>query len=182
MPLAPGCLRHEIGNCLGPCAAACTRDDYAGHVEAVLGFLEGRDSAPLEVLQRDMTAASAALLFGVVVGLPLGVWTATRRGGAADGLTRVFALLGFSLPDFYLGVLLLLAFSLHLDWFPMLGGGEAFLDALGTPYTVDPRLVRGLDYYTRTLFEIKGAPDKLGAGSTLLDMRRRQDAMQESMA
>jgi len=45
---------------------------------------------------------------------------------------------------------------------------RAGLDALGTPYAVDPRLVRGLDYYTRTLFEIRGAHDKLGAGSTLL--------------
>ena len=45
---------------------------------------------------------------------------------------------------------------------------RAHLDALKTPYTVDARLVRGLDYYTRTLFEIKGAPDKLGAGSTLV--------------
>jgi histidyl-tRNA synthetase len=45
---------------------------------------------------------------------------------------------------------------------------RAALDALGTPYSVDPRLVRGLDYYTRTLFEIKGAHDKLGAGSTLV--------------
>jgi histidyl-tRNA synthetase len=43
-----------------------------------------------------------------------------------------------------------------------------YLDALHTPYTVDTRLVRGLDYYTRTLFEIKGAHDKLGAGSTLV--------------
>jgi histidyl-tRNA synthetase len=42
------------------------------------------------------------------------------------------------------------------------------LDALHTPYTVEPRLVRGLDYYTRTLFEIRGAEDKLGAGSALL--------------
>ena len=42
------------------------------------------------------------------------------------------------------------------------------LDALGTPYQVDPKLVRGLDYYTRTLFEIKGATEKLGAGSTLV--------------
>lgn len=42
------------------------------------------------------------------------------------------------------------------------------LDALGTPYKVDAKLVRGLDYYTRTLFEIKGAYEKLGAGSTLL--------------
>jgi histidyl-tRNA synthetase len=43
-----------------------------------------------------------------------------------------------------------------------------YLDALGTPYTIDKKLVRGLDYYTRTLFEIKGAYDKLGAGSTLV--------------
>jgi histidyl-tRNA synthetase len=43
-----------------------------------------------------------------------------------------------------------------------------YLDALGTAYTVDRRLVRGLDYYTRTLFEITGAPEKLGAGSTLV--------------
>lgn len=50
----------------------------------------------------------------------------------------------------------------HLD------GLRRHLDALRTPYTVDPKLVRGLDYYTRTLFEIKGAPDKLGAGSTLV--------------
>ena len=44
----------------------------------------------------------------------------------------------------------------------------AHLDALKTPYTVDPHLVRGLDYYTRTVFEIKGAFEKLGAGSTLV--------------
>jgi histidyl-tRNA synthetase len=42
------------------------------------------------------------------------------------------------------------------------------LDALHTPYEVTPRLVRGLDYYTRTLFEIKGATTKLGAGDTLI--------------
>jgi histidyl-tRNA synthetase len=52
----------------------------------------------------------------------------------------------------------------------------ACLDALGTPYRVDPGLVRGLDYYTRTLFEIKGAHDKLGAGSTLVG-GGRYDAM-----
>ena len=43
-----------------------------------------------------------------------------------------------------------------------------YLDALGTPYEIDDRLVRGLDYYTRTLFEIKGATAKLGAGDTLV--------------
>ena len=45
---------------------------------------------------------------------------------------------------------------------------RVYLDGLDTPYKVDPYLVRGLDYYTRTVFEIKGAFEKLGAGSTLL--------------
>jgi histidyl-tRNA synthetase len=54
------------------------------------------------------------------------------------------------------------------------------LDALGTPYTVQPRLVRGLDYYTRTLFEIKGATETLGAGDTLIG-GGRYDGMIEAL-
>jgi histidyl-tRNA synthetase len=45
---------------------------------------------------------------------------------------------------------------------------RAHLDALHTPYSVEPNLVRGLDYYTRTLFEIREAEEKLGAGNALL--------------
>src|ERR1043165_9586904 len=40
-----------------------------------------------------MQLAAAALSFGLVVGVPLGVWTATKRGGTADGVARVFALM-----------------------------------------------------------------------------------------
>jgi histidyl-tRNA synthetase len=53
------------------------------------------------------------------------------------------------------------------------------LDALKTPYTVQPRLVRGLDYYSRTLFEIKGATDKLGAGDTLVGGGRYDRMIEE---
>jgi histidyl-tRNA synthetase len=58
-------------------------------------------------------------------------------------------------------------------------GLRRHLDALGTPYQVDPKLVRGLDYYTRTLFEIKGAYDKLGAGSTLVGGGRYDNMIEE---
>jgi histidyl-tRNA synthetase len=58
-------------------------------------------------------------------------------------------------------------------------GVKRALDALGTPYTVQPRLVRGLDYYTRTLFEIKGATDKLGAGDTLVGGGRYDGMVEE---
>ncbi|HZT80300.1 MAG TPA: UvrB/UvrC motif-containing protein [Gemmataceae bacterium] len=60
-PRAAGCLRHEIGTCLGPCAAVCTQADYAAQVRAARAFLEGKDAGPLEALERDMTAAAAAL-------------------------------------------------------------------------------------------------------------------------
>jgi histidyl-tRNA synthetase len=45
---------------------------------------------------------------------------------------------------------------------------QKHLEALGTPFRIDARLVRGLDYYTRTIFEVKGAKSKLGAGDTLV--------------
>jgi histidyl-tRNA synthetase len=46
-------------------------------------------------------------------------------------------------------------------------GLRRHLDALGTPYRVDPRMVRGLDYYTRTLFELRGTGGELGAQNAL---------------
>ncbi|MDH5493191.1 MAG: histidine--tRNA ligase [Myxococcales bacterium] len=55
-------------------------------------------------------------------------------------------------------------------------GLRATLDALGTPYRVEPRLVRGLDYYTRTLFEVQGRGSALGAQNALLG-GGRYDAM-----
>lgn len=58
-------------------------------------------------------------------------------------------------------------------------GLKATLDALGTPYRVDPRLVRGLDYYTRTLFEVRGRTG-LGAQNALLG-GGRYDGMIEQL-
>ncbi len=46
-------------------------------------------------------------------------------------------------------------------------GLKRYLDALGVPYVVDPTLVRGLDYYTRTLFEVKTASADLGAQNAI---------------
>src|SRR5205814_1397610 len=58
-----GCLRHEIGTCLGPCAGACSPAAYLEKVRAVQTFLAGSDSGTLGTLELDMTAASTALEF-----------------------------------------------------------------------------------------------------------------------
>ena len=60
---AAGCIRHEIGTCLGPCAAACTRAAYGQRVAAVQAFLEGRDTVLLAALRGEMDGASAGLQF-----------------------------------------------------------------------------------------------------------------------
>jgi excinuclease ABC subunit C len=60
---APGCLRHDLGTCLGPCASACTRQEYKANVRAVVNFLRGLDRQPLELLRREMDEAAATLAF-----------------------------------------------------------------------------------------------------------------------
>jgi histidyl-tRNA synthetase len=56
---------------------------------------------------------------------------------------------------------------------------RSHLDSLGTPYQVEPKLVRGLDYYSRTLFEIKGSGGDLGAQNTLLGGGRYDGLVEE---
>lgn len=67
-----------------------------------------------------LTLALSALFVGAAIGIPLGVTTAIYRNTWADSAGRLFALIGFSMPAFYLGILLLLAFSLGLGWFPVM--------------------------------------------------------------
>jgi excinuclease ABC subunit C len=60
-PRTPGCIRHEIHKCLGPCIAACTVDEYAQRVTMARAFLDGADEGPMATLRRDMEAMSESL-------------------------------------------------------------------------------------------------------------------------
>ncbi|KKB12631.1 glutathione ABC transporter permease [Devosia geojensis] len=71
-----------------------------------------------------------AMLIGILLGVPLGVIAATNRNKAPDSGVRAFSLIGYAIPDFYLGALLLITFSLNLGWFPINGGGEGFADRM----------------------------------------------------
>ncbi len=74
--------------------------------------------------------AVAAMVLGMLVGVPAGVLSATRRGSAADYGARLLALAGFCIPDFFLGALILIVFALKLNLFPTFGGGTGFLDRM----------------------------------------------------
>jgi excinuclease ABC subunit C len=62
-PRTPGCIRHEIGKCLGPCVGGTTHALYHGRLAAARDFLEGSDDAPIEVLRASMEESSAKLEF-----------------------------------------------------------------------------------------------------------------------
>lgn len=71
-----------------------------------------------------------AMAMGIVAGIPLGVVAATNRNKLPDSGVRIFSLIGYAIPDFYLGALLLITFSLNLGWFPINGAGDGFVDRL----------------------------------------------------
>lgn len=75
------------------------------------------------VLPYTIELTAAALVLGVLFGVPLGVLAAVRRNAAFDYAGRVFSLLGLSFPAFVSGILLLLVFSIQLGWFPVIGAG-----------------------------------------------------------
>ncbi len=54
----PGCLRLEVGTCMGPCAAACTHAGYDERVNAAESFLDGFNHEPLDMIQQQMEIAS----------------------------------------------------------------------------------------------------------------------------
>ncbi len=60
--------------------------------------------------------ATCGILIGVGLGVPLGVWAAVRRGGAADHGVRIMGLVGYSVPIFWLGLMALVLFYAKLGW------------------------------------------------------------------
>ncbi|MBI3410216.1 MAG: GIY-YIG nuclease family protein [Planctomycetes bacterium] len=63
MAIPPGCMRFDLGSCLGPCTGTCARRDYQTQVKAARSFLEGKDRAALTNLEREMHLAAAAQEF-----------------------------------------------------------------------------------------------------------------------
>ena len=68
--------------------------------------------------------AVASMAVAIAIGVPLGLAAAVSRNSWIDVLSMVGALLGVSMPSFWLGLLMILVFSLHLAWFPATGGGD----------------------------------------------------------
>ncbi len=84
--------------------------------EPALGLVLSRMPATLKL-------AGAGLLFALVLGIPAGVLAALKKGGATELWVMTLALLGQSIPVYFLGLVLIMVFGLKLHWLPISGYG-----------------------------------------------------------
>jgi ABC-type dipeptide/oligopeptide/nickel transport system permease component len=76
------------------------------------------------VLPHTVDLTLASMVFGIVIGVPVGIWAALHRNGVVDVAARLLSLLGLSFPVFVSGIFLLLAFALHWRIFPVIGSAN----------------------------------------------------------
>ena len=86
----------------------------------------------LERMPATVELATAATLIALALGIPLGLWAGVAPRSAAGRTITAASVLGFSLPTFWVGLLLILVFSVWLGWLPTSGRGPT-TDLLGVP-------------------------------------------------
>jgi len=85
--------------------------------DSALGMILERMPATLEL-------AVTAMVIAVIVGIPLGLWAALHHRETSDSVITSASILGFSLPNFWQGMMLILIFAVMLDWLPSGGRGD----------------------------------------------------------
>jgi peptide/nickel transport system permease protein len=98
----------------------------AARGEFGLSLRQGRKVSTLiaERFPATLELAMTAAVLALVIGIPMGVYAALRRGSFASQLLMTVSLIGVSLPTFLIGILLILLFSVTLQWLPSFGRGD----------------------------------------------------------
>ena len=87
----------------------------------------------LERLPATLELAVAAILIAIVIGLPLGLWAGLRPKSFAGKTIMTVSIFGFSLPTFWVGLMLIMVFAVELGWLPTGGRGQTAL-LFGIPF------------------------------------------------
>ena len=129
---------------------------FAGNAAQGDFGLSLRQARPVSVLLKERLPATlelavAAALLAVLVGIPLGVYTALRRTSWLSHVLLAGSLLGVSLPTFLIGILLILVFAVQLGWLPSFGRGTTVAFGWWTTGLLTPSGLKSLILPTITL-------------------------------
>ena len=99
----------------------------------------------VERLPATVSLAVVGIVIALLIALPAGIWSALREGRVSDAIVRVTSQFGVSVPDFWMGILLIALFSTTLGWLPTSGYRPLFADPAGwLSHIVLPGLTVGL--------------------------------------
>lgn len=124
----------------------------------------------------------AALLIAIVIGVPAGIWSAVHRNHLPDYIVRIFALVGGSLPIFWLGLLMIGLFYDRLDWLPAGSRIDQFIappQTITGLYTVDSLITGNLPAFQSSLQHLLLPALVLGYFSTAVIARMMRSSMLE---
>jgi len=148
-------LRQQLG--LNDTVTTQFLNFISGAVQGKFG-ISYRNKRPVSDLIAERLPATlelvlVAALFALIVGVPMGVYSALNRHGVVSNMLQVVSLIGISVPTFVTGILLILVFSVWLNWLPSFGRGEivrigwwttGFLTISGLKSLVLPAVMLGL--------------------------------------
>ena len=144
-------LRHEMG---------LDRGFFHRYFDYVINLLHGDLGTSyitrrpvmktyLERLPVTVRLATAAIIITIIISIPLGIIAAVNQNTWKDSISMIVALIGVSMPPFWLGLLLMLAFALRLGWLPS-GGTEGFKSLILPALTVGLGLAATMTRTTRS--------------------------------
>ncbi len=148
---------------------------FASLVQGDLGisFRDNQDALGLVLDRLPKTAllGFSALGFAIAFGLPLGIIAALKKDSLVDRIVMSVAVFGFSMPNFFLGILLILGFSLYLRVLPS-SGSDTWLHLIMPALTLSSTMGAQIARYTRSaMIDVMNKPymrtaDSKGAGTT----------------
>jgi peptide/nickel transport system permease protein len=89
------------------------------------------DTLILRRLPTTLAVIGASQVFALLVAMPIGIYAATRPYSVFDQIASTFALIGFSLPTFFTGIVFILVFSIYLNWLPFVFRSDLSATGLG---------------------------------------------------
>lgn len=104
----------------------------------------------LERLPNTLKLASVTMIVAIGISVPLGIVAAVNQNSIKDTVSMVLALLGLSMPNFWLGLLLIMLFSLKLGWLPSGGYEDGILSLILPAFTIGAGLAAFMTRSTRS--------------------------------